>query len=159
MLMQTSRDSKSVTNVHFNFRSVDQDELWAAYQAHLEAVQQHPLICDPSRRLTNRWEQRHKNKEEDTPEHIAVHLPLKLAALVAGPAVIQQSLGFVSCGGERRVTVNQCPTVKGCTTLTAWLEVWCCYTYGISSVNNNCGETHGEKQAKMLREHFWLRYY
>lgn len=48
--------------------------------------------------LTDRGEQRHADEDEDAPEHVAVHLPLELAALVPGAAVVQQGLGFVSWG-------------------------------------------------------------
>lgn len=111
-MMQPALESKWMTNVCFNFREVGQNEWPAAHWAHLEAVRQCPFICDPWERLTDRRKQRHTDEEEDTPEHIAVHLPLKLAAFVTRPAVVQQSLGFMACAGSKRDVINRCPAAK-----------------------------------------------
>lgn len=45
--MQTALESKWMTNACFNFRLMGQNESSAAHQAHLETVQQCPLIRDP----------------------------------------------------------------------------------------------------------------
>lgn len=87
-------------------------------QAHLEAV--------PPRRLTNRRKDRHTDEEEDTPEHVTVHLPLQLAAFVARPTVVQQRLGLVSCGGGGGAG-SQHPASRGCMVLLLWIEARCCH--------------------------------
>lgn len=46
---------------------------------------------------TNSSKQAHDQQDDDTPEHIYIHLPLQFAALVAWAVVIQHGFGFVTC--------------------------------------------------------------
>ena len=46
--------------------------------------------------LTYGRKEAHDQQDDDTPEHVHVHLPLQLAALVARSVVVQHGFGLVT---------------------------------------------------------------
>lgn len=52
---------------------------------------------------THSSEQAHNQQDDDTPEHIHVHLPLQLAALVTRAVVVEHGFGLMTCRDARRV--------------------------------------------------------
>lgn len=53
---------------------------------------------------TNSSKQAHDQQDDDTPEHIYIHLSLQFAALVARAVVVEHGFGLVTCEGTPRVS-------------------------------------------------------
>lgn len=53
---------------------------------------------------THSSKQAHDQQDDDTPEHIYIHLSLQFTALVARPVVVQHGFGLVTCKGTYHVS-------------------------------------------------------
>lgn len=53
---------------------------------------------------TNSSKQAHDQQDDDTPEHVYIHLPLQFTALVTWTVVVQHGFGLVTCGVTQRVS-------------------------------------------------------
>lgn len=53
---------------------------------------------------THSSKETHDQQDDDTPEHIYIHLSLQLTALVAWAVVVQHGFGLMTCGDTRCVS-------------------------------------------------------
>lgn len=55
---------------------------------------------------TNSSEKAHDQQDDDTPEHIYIHLSLQFTALVAGAVIVEHGFGLMACEETRHVSSN-----------------------------------------------------
>lgn len=55
---------------------------------------------------TNSSEKAHDQQDDDTPEHIYIHLSLQFTALVAGTVIVEHGFGLMACEEAQHVSSN-----------------------------------------------------
>lgn len=55
---------------------------------------------------TNSSEKAHDQQDDDTPEHIYIHLSLQFTALVAGTVIVEHGFGLMACEETQHVSSN-----------------------------------------------------
>lgn len=63
---------------------------------------------------TNSRKQAHDQQDDDTPEHIYIHLSLQFTALVAWAVVVEHSFGLVTCKYKSVLAVAQHGFITEC---------------------------------------------